>query len=63
MYLEDEHIMSDLDGVRKRGTMLQTLVYDIYTGFQQKMNTLVVALDIKDAHNRVDCLTLTAGSV
>lgn len=34
MYLEDEHIMSDLDGVRKRGTMLQTLVYDIYTGFQ-----------------------------
>ena len=58
MKLENDHILPDTLGSYRpmKGTWdnAGTFAYDVYEGFQSKQETVAVAIDLKDAYNKVN---------
>ena len=61
--LKDREILSANQGSLRPGKCTwemqhtATFAYDVYEGFQRKEQTLALAIDLKDAYNRVLALT------
>ena len=57
-HLENNNLLPDGLGSYRPGrdtcVNTATLAYDIYEGFQQKEETVIAAIDLEDAYNRVD---------